>query len=85
LATSIQLGRREREKGTVRDALSIQHSRVSKESHWFDLKRSKNHEFGDPPFPHLHASFFFFFFFFDKLNYVKLNKFGLSLINFNRI
>ena len=38
----------------------------------------------DPPFSHLHASFFFFFFF-DKLNYVKLNKFGLSLINFNRI
>jgi hypothetical protein len=89
LASSIQLGRREREKGTVHDALSIQHSSVSKESHWFDLKSLKTMGLAtqDPSFSHLHASSSSFFFF-DKLNFVKLGKLGLSLssfINFNQI
>ncbi|KAI5565794.1 hypothetical protein BDE02_14G143900 [Populus trichocarpa] len=41
LASSIQLGRRERERGTAHDALSLQQSRAGGESHWFDIRRKE--------------------------------------------
>jgi len=47
LASSIQLGRRERERGTTHDSLSLQQSRAGSESHLFDTKRSKKHGFDD--------------------------------------
>jgi len=84
LVSSIQLGRRERERGIAHDAFSLRQSRTGRESHWFNIKRSKNHEFGDSrPIISTLACFFFIFFFY-KPNFIKL---GLpswsSLTNFN--
>jgi hypothetical protein len=81
LASSIQLGRRERERGTAHDALSLQQSRVGKESNGFGDSR---------PTISTPACFFFIFFFY-KLNFVKMSKLGPSLLilsslpDFNRI
>jgi hypothetical protein len=79
LASSIQLERRERERGTTYDALSLQQSRAGRESHWFDIKRSKNHRFGDSRPTISTPACFFFIFFFDKPNFVKLGKLDPSL------
>jgi len=79
LASFIQLERREREIGTTYDALSLQQSRAGRESHWFDIKRSKNHRFGDSRTTLFTPACFFFIFFFDKPNFVNLGKLGPSL------
>ena len=85
LASSIQLGRRERERGTAHDALSLQQSRAGGESHWFDIRRYKNHGFGDSRPTISTSACFFFIFFFDKPNFVKLGPSLSSLTDFNRV
>jgi hypothetical protein len=85
LASSIQLGRRERERGTAHDALSLQQSRAGGESHWFDIRRYKNHGFGDSRPTISTPACFFFIFLFDKPNFVKLGPSLSSLTDFNRV
>jgi len=56
-----------------------------RESHWFDIRRYKNHGFGDSRPTISTPACFFFIFLFDKPNFVKLGPSLSSLTDFNRV